>query len=139
MPLKSKTFTEVSFRKILSFYYKQKRQLFSYEGASSYFPLKIPERVHEVISQNYSELLLLLKKPQQTKTCSKSTKKECFRNVIWVSLWLTWRIFLKSVAESDFRKSSGLYINNSDGVLLLVKLQAFTVNDSERVNDRVCF
>ena len=43
---------------------------------------------------------------------------------------------MKSVAESDFRKSSGLYINNSDGVLLLVKLQAFTVNDSERVNDR---
>ena len=46
---------------------------------------------------------------------------------------------MKSVAESDFRKSSGLYINNSDGVLLLVKLQAFTVNDSERVNDRICF
>ena len=46
---------------------------------------------------------------------------------------------MKSVVESDFRKSSGLYINNSDGVLLLVKLQTFTVNDSERVNDRVCF
>ena len=41
--------------------------------------------------------------------------------------------------ESNFRKSSGLYINNSDEVLLLVKLQAFTVNDSQRVNDRVCF
>ena len=48
-------------------------------------------------------------------------------------------MFLKSVAESDFRKSSGLYVNNSDRVLLLVKLQAFTVDDSERVNDRVCF
>ena len=42
---------------------------------------------------------------------------------------------MKSVAESDFRKSSGLYINNNDGVLLLVRLQAFTINDNERVND----
>ena len=48
-------------------------------------------------------------------------------------------MFLKSLAESDFRKSSGFYINNSDGVLPLVKLQAFTVNDSERVNERVSF
>ena len=46
---------------------------------------------------------------------------------------------MKSVVESDFYKSSGLDINNSYGVLLLVKLQVFTVNDSERVNDRVCF
>ena len=46
---------------------------------------------------------------------------------------------MKSVAEYDFRKSSGLYISNRDGALLLVKLQAFTVNDSERINDRVCF
>ena len=45
---------------------------------------------------------------------------------------------MNSVVESDFRKSSGLYINNINGVLLLVKLQAFTVNDSEKVNDRVC-
>ena len=42
---------------------------------------------------------------------------------------------MKSVTESDFLKSSGLYINISDEVLLLVKLQAFTVNDSERVNE----
>ena len=55
-----------------------------------------------------------------------------------MSLWLAWTVFLKSVAESHFRKSSGLYINKSDGVLLLVKLQAFAVNDSERVNYRVC-
>ena len=138
MPLKSKIFPGVSFRKILSFYYKRKRQLSYYEGTSSYIPLEIPERVNRVISQNFSELLLL-KISQQTKTCSKLTKKECFRNVIRVSLWLAWRIFLKSVAEPDFRKSSGLYISNRDGALLLVKLQAFTVNDSERVNDRVCF
>ena len=61
--------------------------------------------------------------------------QECYSGVFIISL----ESFLKSVAESDFRKSSGLYINNSVGVLLLVKLQAFTVNDSERVNDRVCF
>ena len=48
-------------------------------------------------------------------------------------------IFLKSVAESDFYKSSGLCISNSDGVLLLVKLQVFTVNDIKIVNDKVCF
>ena len=46
---------------------------------------------------------------------------------------------MKSVVESDFRKSSGFYINNSDEVLLLVKFKAFTVNDSERVNGRACF
>ena len=57
-----------------------------------------------------------MKVPQQTKTCSKLTKKECFRNVIQVSLGLAWRMFLKSVAESDFRKSLGLYISNSEGV-----------------------
>ena len=46
---------------------------------------------------------------------------------------------LKSVAESHFRKSSGLYISNIDRAPLLVKLQPFTVNDSERINDKVCF
>ena len=35
MPLISKIFTWVSFRKILSFYYKRKRQLFYFEGTSS--------------------------------------------------------------------------------------------------------
>ena len=100
--------------------------------------MKIPERVSRVVSQNSSELLLV-KVLKQTKTCSKSTKKECFRTVIRVSLSLAWRIFLNSVVESDFRKSSGLYINNITGVLLLVKLQAFTVNDSEKVSGRVCF
>ena len=47
------------------------------------------------------------------------------------------RIFLKSVVEPNFRKCSGLHVNNSDRVLLLVKLQGFTENDSERVNDAV--
>ena len=85
VPLKSKIFTGVSFRKILAFYYKRNRQLFYYEGNSPYVPLKIPECVNRVISQNFSELLLL-RMPQQTKTCSKSTTKECFRYVIRVSL-----------------------------------------------------
>ena len=42
------------------------------------------------------------------------------------------RIFLKSVVEPNFRKCSGLHVNNSDRVLLLIKLQGFTENDSER-------
>ena len=113
MPLISKIFTGVSFRKMLHFHYKRKRQLFYY-GQTLSKTLRIPERVNRVISQNSCELLLV-KGPQQTKTCSKLTKKECFRNVLQVSLWLAWRIFLKS----DFCKSSGLYINSSDGVLLL--------------------
>ena len=58
-------------------------------------------------SQNSSELSLL-KKTQQTKTSSKLTKKECVRNFIRLSLWLAWRIFSKSVIESDFLRSSGL-------------------------------
>ena len=44
-----------------------------------------------------------------------------------------------SVAASHFSKPSGLYISNRDGAPLLVKLQAFTVNDSERINERVRF
>ena len=115
MPLKSKIFTGVSFRKILGFYYKRKRQLFYYEGTSSCIPLKIPERVNKVISQNSSELLLL-KISQQTKTCLKSRKKECFRNVIQVPLWLARRIFLKSVTEFDFLKYSSLFTNSIKGV-----------------------
>ena len=41
LPLKSKIFTQVSFRKSLDFYYIPNRQLFYYEGTSSYIPLKI--------------------------------------------------------------------------------------------------
>ena len=66
-----------------------------------YNTLKISELVNRAIFQNSSELLLL-KIPKETKTCSKLTIKE------WVSLKLAWKIFLKSVMESDFRKSSGL-------------------------------
>ena len=84
LPLKSKIFTGVSFRKILGFYYKRNRQLFYYKGTSSrYISLKIPERVNKVIFQNSYELFLL--KIPQTKTCSKSTK-EYFKNVIRVPL-----------------------------------------------------
>ena len=53
LPLKSKSFTGVSFRKILSFYYKRNRQLFYY------IPLKIPELINWVIFQNFSKLLHL--------------------------------------------------------------------------------
>ena len=114
-------FTGVSFHKILGFFYERKRQLFYYEGTSSYIPLKIPERVNGVISQNFSGLLFP-KTLQQTKTCSKSTKKACFRNVIRVSLssagnvGVFRRIFLKSVTGSDFRKSSSFYIDINEGV-----------------------
>ena len=60
-------------------------------------------------------------------------------------------MFLKSVTESNFRKSSGLFIAVKESVtvtvtvplpspsLLLIKLQAFTVYDNERVNGGVCF
>ena len=84
LPVKSKIFTGVSFRKVLSFYYKRNRQLLYYERTSSYILLKISERVNRVIFQNSSELLLL-KIPQQAKTCSKSTTKECFSIIIRVS------------------------------------------------------
>ena len=74
--LKSKTFTGLSFRKILGFYYKRKRQLFYYERTSSYVPfLKTPDPVSRVIFQNSTELLLL--KIPQAKTRSKSTTKGC--------------------------------------------------------------
>ena len=49
LPLKSKIFTGVSFRKILGLYYKQNRQFFYYEGTSSYIPMKIAEHVNRVI------------------------------------------------------------------------------------------
>ena len=72
IPLKDKIFTGVSVRKISGFNYNRKRQIFYYEGTSSYIPLKIPECINRFNSQNSSELLLL-KTSQQTKTCSKST------------------------------------------------------------------
>ena len=75
--------------------------LFDYERTSSYIPLKIPERIDKVISQNYSELLLL-KISQQKKTCSKSTRKECFR------------MLFQKVCDGVW--SSDLYINSSEGV-----------------------
>ena len=74
LPLKSKIFTGVSLRKNLDFHYKQNRQLFYYEGTSSYISLKTPERLNRVVFQNSSEWLLL-EIPQQTKTCSKPTTK----------------------------------------------------------------
>ena len=48
-------------------------------------------------------------------------------------------MLLKSVTESGFHQSSGLYINSSGGVCDGVKLQAFIVNDNEKVNGGVCF
>ena len=61
--------------------------------------------------------------------------QECLSGVFMISLENIFEI----CAESDFHKSSSLYINNSERVLLLVKPQAFTVIDSGRDNDRVCF
>ena len=69
------------------------------------------------------------------KVNKKGMFQECYSAVFMISL----EDILKPVVESDFSKSSGLYIGNKDGALLLVKLQAFTVNASERINDRVCF
>ena len=62
---------------------------------------------------------MLLKIPQQTKTCSKSTTKkaiamlqECDSGVFIISLGK----FLIYVTEPCFRKSSGLSINGREGV-----------------------
>ena len=55
LPLKSKIFTGVSFRKLLGFYYKRNRQFFYYGGTSLYIPLKIPKSVNKVTLQNFSE------------------------------------------------------------------------------------
>ena len=107
--------TGVSFRKILGFCYRWKRQLFHYERTSLYVPLKILESANRIIFQTSTEFLLL-SIPQQTKICSNSTTKECFRDFIRLSLYLAWKIFLKHVMESKFFKSSGLYINSSGGV-----------------------
>ena len=38
--------------------------------------------------------------------------QKCYSGVFVIS----WRIFLTSLTESDFCKSSGLYINSSEGV-----------------------
>ena len=113
IPLKNKIFTRVSLRKNLGFYYKWNRQLLYYEGTSSYIPLKILEHVSRVIFQSSFDFLLL-NIPQQTKRCSKSATNGCFRDVFRLSLKLAWRIFLKSVTESKFRKSSGVYVNSSE-------------------------
>ena len=75
--MKSKIFTGVSFRKVLSFYYKRNRQLLYYERTSSYILLKISERVNRVIFQNSSELLLL-KIPQQAKNMFKVDNEGMF-------------------------------------------------------------
>ena len=49
---------------------------------------------------------------RQTKAYSKSTTKQCFMNVIRVSIELAWKMLLKSVTEFNFSKS--LY--SSEGV-----------------------
>ena len=58
------------------------------------------------------------------KVSKKGLFQECYSGVFMISL------------ENIFVNLSG---RNRNGAPLLVKLQAFTVNDSERINDRVCF
>ena len=108
LPLKNKISTGVYFRKILDFYYKWN---FYYEGTSLYVPLTILERANKIIFQTSFEFLVL-SIAEQTKTCSNSTTKECFRDVIWLFLYLAWKIFLKYMMESKFFKSWSLYINS---------------------------
>ena len=63
-----------------SFNYKQNRLIFYCEGNALYIFLKTPEILDRVTLQKSSELLLL-KIPQQAKTCSNSTRKRhynCF-------------------------------------------------------------
>ena len=70
---------------------------------------------------------------QQTKTYSKSTIKECFINVIRVSLELVWKMFLKSVTEFNFRKS--LY--SSEGLYIPVK-ESVTESAFDKVLGHYC-
>ena len=63
------------------------------------------------------------------KVSKKGLFQECYSGVFMISL------------ENIFE--SLIFVNllgrNRNGAPLLVKLQAFTVNDSDRINDRVCF
>ena len=87
LPLNCNISAGVSFCKGLVFYYKHNRKLFYHEGTSPYIRLKISERVNRVIL-GWDVI---------------------YRDVIWVSLQLTWKTVLKSVTESEFCKSSGPY------------------------------
>ena len=73
--LKSNIFVGVSFRKTSAFYYKQNRQLFHYEETGLCVFLRVLELLNDIVFQNSYEWLLL-KTPQETKTCSKSTTKK---------------------------------------------------------------
>ena len=87
LPPKNKIFTRVSFRKILGFYYKRNRQIFYYEGTSSYIPLKIPER------ESYFSEIILVTAFENTpadinmfKVDNKGMFQECYSSVFSISL-----------------------------------------------------
>ena len=114
LPLKNKIFARVSFCKILGFYYKRNTQIFYYEGTWSCNPLKIIERVNMIIFQN-SWVIASVYTPADKnmfKVDSKGMFQECYSGDFIISL----KIFLKSVTESNFHKSSGLYTYNSEGL-----------------------
>ena len=115
MHLKSKILYGVAIRKILSFYHKPKRQLFYYDGTSSYNRLKIPECVKRVFLR-IPLSCCFRKYPSRQKNIQSWQKRNASGMLFWASLWLAWRIFLKSVTESVFCKSSGFYINSNEGV-----------------------
>ena len=86
MPLKSNIFTGVTFRKILGFYYKRKRQLFYYEGISLK-TLKIPERVNRVIYQNSSVAYDSIPADKSMfKVDKKGMFQECYSGVFMITL-----------------------------------------------------
>ena len=100
-----------------------------YKGTRRYVFLEIFDILNDVILQNSCEFLLL-KTPQETKTCSKSTIKSTSAasvNFVRVPFLLAWNIISKRVTE----------------FLFLIKLQAFTKNGKEGVChglcDRICF
>ena len=83
-----------------------------YKGTRRYVFLEIFDILNDVIFQNSFEFLLL-KTPQETKTCSKSTIKSTSAasvNFVRVPFLLAWNIISKRVTRVFvFNKASGLY------------------------------
>ena len=117
MPLKSKIFTGVFFHKISVFCYKRKRQLFYYEGSSSYITLNIFERVYRVLFSEFLRVVASENTPADKnifKVDKKGMFQECYSEDFMISLKNIFKVC--DGVFRDFRKSSGLYIKSSEGL-----------------------
>lgn len=101
---KMQTVARVCFGKALGFKYKQNKGLFYHKGFVRYISLIFPERFFWVVAfENTTG------NENMFKHSYKKDARTTSVNVIWVALYISWNIFLKSVTESIFRKASGLY------------------------------